>query len=66
MWITATKDLYNEGKCFTKDKIYSTGGIKITDKFKLKDVTIENDLGERHEIGDWWKHFELGNLNLKI
>lgn len=56
--IRAKKDLYNKGKCFTKNKTYI---IKrdIISQSSLIDISIINDLGEPHIIGQWWRDFEI-------
>lgn len=56
--VRAKRDLYNKGKCFTKDKIYVYDG-RIDVLPSLMEKTLINDLGERHIIGSWWREFEL-------
>jgi hypothetical protein len=56
--IKAKKDLHNAGKCFTKDKTYTTSQTVKTEA-GLMDVQIINDLGEPHLIGSWWRDFEI-------
>lgn len=56
--IRAKKDLYNGGKCFTKDKEYTVNKI-ITTTASLMDTQILNDQGEPHNIGSWWRNFEI-------
>ena len=56
--IVAKKDLYNKGKCFTKGKEYEIEKT-IHTAASLMDITITNDLGEDHTIGNWWREFEI-------
>lgn len=54
--IKCNKDLFNDGKCFTKGKIYETN-ISLKDNSSIINAVVVNDLGERHHIGMWYKHF---------
>lgn len=56
--IRAKKDLYNDGLCFTKDSTY-TVNKHIAVEAALMDTEIENDLGQPHIIGSWWREFEI-------
>lgn len=60
--IKATKDLSDatDVKCFSKDKVYTfTWGSILKEKSSLMNVTIPNDLGIKHRIGTWYKHFNF-------
>ena len=58
--IKAKKDLFNDGKCFTKDKVYTIEtGRNLTTNASLMEVKTVNDLGETHAIGGWWREFEI-------
>lgn len=52
------QDLYNQGKCFSKGKIYETNRY-IDSQPQLMNVTLANDLGQPHQIGGWYKHFKI-------
>jgi len=56
--IKAKKDLYNLGKCFTKGRTYELKN-PIESVAALMEVTVTNDLGQRHTIGSWWRNFSL-------
>lgn len=56
--IKAKKDLYNGGKCFTKDSEYIVNKIVKTEA-GLMDCDTINDQNERHCIGSWWRDFEI-------
>lgn len=56
--LKAKKNLYNKGKCFTKNKIYIIPEVILTPK-ELSCKTIVNDLNENHIIGNFWKYFEI-------
>ena len=56
--IKATKDLFNNGQCFTKDKTYIVNK-KVTLNSSLMDLMTTNDMGEPHLIGSWWRNFEI-------
>ena len=56
--ITPTKDLYNNGKCFTKGKDYHVEN-PITTEANLMERIVTNDMGEPHIIGRWWRDFEI-------
>lgn len=58
--IKAKKDLYNNGKCFTKNKEY-TLNTRIATTASLMDIQITNDLGQPHYIGSWWREFTIVN-----
>ena len=45
--IKATKDLYNQGKCFTKGKTYEIAG-SLQNTAGLIDRRVINDQGEAH------------------
>lgn len=58
--IKAKKDLYNNGKCFTKGKVYEVKkDVSLTSS--LMDCTTVNDLEEPHYIGSWWREFTIVN-----
>lgn len=58
--IKAKEDLFNNGKCFTKDKTYTVEtGRNITTEASLMECQTINDLGEKHLIGSWWRSFKL-------
>ena len=56
--IEAKKDLYNKGKCFTKGNQYRIDK-SIRSEASLIDTKVENDFGEVHIIGVWWRDFEI-------
>ena len=56
--IKAKIDLFNNGRCFTKGNTYIVPR-RITNQYQLMNVTTENDLGEKHCIGLWYKEFEI-------
>ena len=56
--IRAKKDLYNQGKCFTKDNTYEVGKVVINEAGLMEAKTI-NDLGQTHIIGGWWRDFDI-------
>ena len=56
--IKAKKDLYNNGKCFTKGNEY-TVNKPIKSKAGLMEAQTTNDQGQPHIIGSWWREFEL-------
>lgn len=56
--IKAKKDLYNGGKCFTKGEIYDLSN-PIHVFHVLMNTSAINDMGERHTIGLWYRHFSL-------
>ena len=55
--IKAKKDLYNGGLCFTKNKEYKVN-VPITNLASLINLTVVNNLGQRHCVGMWYKHFK--------
>lgn len=58
--IKAKKDLYNQGKCFTKDREYTFATNKqIVNTYSLMECMVTNDLNEPHLIGQWHKDFEI-------
>ena len=57
--IKAKKDLYNNGKCFTKGKIYEVN--KVNTEAGLMERTATNDQDEPHLIGSWWRYFGIVN-----
>jgi len=58
--IKAKKDLYNDGKCFTKDKVYKVeSSRRITNNYGLEELYTVNDQNERHRIGNWYREFEI-------
>lgn len=58
--IEAKKDLYNQGKCFTKGKTYEViESRNVKTEAGLMDLHAINDLGERHQIGSWWREFKI-------
>jgi hypothetical protein len=56
--IKAKKDLFNNGLCFSKGKLYVIDK-QIHDIASLMDVRVKNDRGEDHIIGSWWREFEI-------
>ena len=56
--IKAKKDLFNHGKCFTKENIYTVDGIVSINAGLMEKTTI-NDQGEKHIIGSWWREFTI-------
>ena len=65
--IVPKKDLFNGGKCFTKDKEYFVNKI-ILQESGLMEAKVTNDMGETHIIGSWWRDFRIArwNPNLKF
>lgn len=57
--IKAKKDLYNNGKCFSKGKTYEVETI-IRTEASLMEKQVINDLGQPHIIGRW-KEFKIVN-----
>lgn len=57
-YIKAKIDLFNNGLCFTKGNIYEVNK-RITTTASLMEVTAINDMGEVHNIGSWWRDFEI-------
>ena len=58
--IKAKKDLYNNGKCFTKGKEYKTVSDRtVKTESGLMEVMVTNDQGEAHVIGSWWRDFKI-------
>ncbi len=56
--VRAKKDLFNGGKCFTKDRTY-TVRKHVSNQHELIDAATTNDLGEYHVIGGWWRNFTI-------
>jgi len=56
--IKAKKDLYNNGKCFTKGRTYEVNKQVKTEP-GLMEIQIINDLNEPHLIGSWWREFKI-------
>lgn len=56
--IKAKKDLYNNGKCFTKGKTYEVNK-QVKTESGLMDIQVTNDLNEPHLIGSWWREFKI-------
>jgi hypothetical protein len=56
--IKAKQDLYNVGKCFTKGKTYVVHK-RITTEASLMETKVMNDNDELHNIGSWWREFEI-------
>lgn len=54
----ALKDRHNEGRCFTKNKVYELPR-EVYKKSDLIDITLVNDNGVKHRIGLWYKSFRL-------
>jgi len=54
--VKAKKDLIDQEKtkCFTKGKSYIGEYHRL-----LEYVTLTNDNGDRHTIGQWNKHFKI-------
>jgi len=60
--IRAKKDLYNNGKCFTKGREYKlVGGRIVKTEAGLMEAMTTNDNKEAHIIGSWWRNFEIVN-----
>lgn len=58
--ITAKKDLYNGGKCFTKGNVYEViNRDHIHTNASLMEAIAINDMNEQHLIGGWWRDFEI-------
>lgn len=58
--IKANKDLYNNGKCFTKGREYKlTGGRTVKTEAGLMEAMTTNDMGEAHIIGSFWRNFKI-------
>lgn len=62
--IKATKNLYNNGKCFTKGKEYKLIGDRVvkTEAGLMEAMTI-NDQNEPHIIGNFWRNFKIVPTN---
>lgn len=58
--IKAKKDLYNNGKCFTKGEVYEVKGNAHC-QASLMDMIAINDQGEPHIIGTFWRDFKIVN-----
>ena len=56
--IKAKKDLYNDGKCFTKGHEYTVNKRVKTEAGLMEAMTI-NDQNEPHLIGSWWREFKI-------
>ncbi len=56
--IKAKKDLYNDGKCFTKGREYTTQA-NVKTEAGLMDIQVTNDQGQPHNIGSWWRNFTI-------
>ena len=56
--IKATKTLTNGGQCFTKGETYIVNAVVHNQHELMKHKTI-NDLGQIHNIGNWYKHFKI-------
>jgi len=56
--IKCKSDLFNAGKCFTKDKEYHVKK-NLYNSASLIDAKIINDQGEPHIIGMWWREFDI-------
>lgn len=56
-FIKAKKDLYNNGLCFSKGKIYPIDP-SVSTLAGLMERQVINDLGEKHNIGSWWRDFK--------
>lgn len=56
--IKAKKNLYNQGKCFTKGRSYFVNGSVINEAGLMDKITT-NDMGEAHKIGSFWRDFEI-------
>jgi hypothetical protein len=56
--IIAKDNLYNKGLCFTKGKEY-TVDKRITNTASLMELQTINDMGEPHNIGSWWREFDI-------
>ena len=58
--IKAKKDLYNNGLCFKKGGIYELT-TPVNSLAGLMEQRIDNELGESHIIGSWWREFRAVN-----
>lgn len=56
--IRCNKDLYNDGKCFTKGKTYLVQRF-IKSASGLMEAQVINDQLQAHNIGSWWRHFDI-------
>lgn len=56
--IKCEKDLFNNGKCFSKGETYQTNR-EVYNPSDLIDSHATNDLGENHLIGMWYKYFKI-------
>jgi len=56
--IKAKKDLYNNGKCFTKGKTYQVQR-EVSTEAGLMDLQTINDQGQPHIIGTFWRDFKI-------
>lgn len=56
--IICNKDLFNGGRCFSKNKEY-TVDKKLFNNASLIDATVTNDQNEPHRIGSWWRNFRI-------
>lgn len=57
--IKAKKDLYNNGKCFTKGREYIIKNRQVSTAAGLMEVMTNNDLNEDHIIGSFWRNFKI-------
>lgn len=57
--IKAKENLFNNGQCFTKGKIYIVNNVQLTEESQLIDMRVTNDMGESHIIGNWWRKFKI-------
>jgi len=57
--IRCNKDLFNDGLCFKKGKIYETPSVSV--RHQLIHTKVVNEKGEPHLIGMWYGNFTLIN-----
>jgi hypothetical protein len=60
--IKAKKTLHNYGECFTKGQTYIVNGY-ASSTASLMEMYATNNLGERHQIGGWWREFTIVKHN---
>lgn len=56
--IICKKDLFNNGKCFTKGQEYIVNKLVKTESGLMEAMTT-NDQNEPHVIGSWWRNFKI-------
>lgn len=56
--LKAKRNMYNYGICFTAGNFYTITETIGSEK-ELIGITIINDLGQLHKIGNWWSYFTI-------